>query len=429
MAELIKATDNLNEGRLKLNNAITDSEKALNTANVAKATADLSKAESESTQTQLDTIVIEGDSSVEAAQARVDSKGVPHTTLKSRIDNFEVSTAQQLAKTEQDLTAQLLQTVSLAPGKGGIGYAGVIRRDNTGWFYVDDANHENINFTTVSENTATHDIRIEYKKGTKVGSLVAVPDETFAKFGIVMGASVGDFFSLIRSYAPLDGYLTVNPSSVSVSVNELFTGTLTATQSADKTKITVDYDGGTSGFQKVLAGAVSSNNPPHTGMEYRTRRAADGQVEIRAYSPFYAMVYFNGTEWLIQTSCVAGISASWDTVTNELVITHDSLYNAGFRFHDVATELRKPLSGGLIHRRVSSVNYNTIRVEFYDQAGVKITTPNTNMRMWVSKPGMLVPHEITNGAQIYFDLGYAVVRPSKMNIVGSNIWLLGIHNK
>lgn len=98
MAELIKATDNLNEGRLKLNNAITDSEKALNTANVAKATADLSKAESESTQTQLDTIVIEGDSSVEAAQARVDSKGVPHTTLKSRIDNFEVSTAQQLAK-------------------------------------------------------------------------------------------------------------------------------------------------------------------------------------------------------------------------------------------------------------------------------------------------------------------------------------------
>lgn len=113
MAELIKATDNLNEGRLKLNNAITDSEKALNTANAAKATADLSKAESESTQTQLDTIVIEGDSSVEAAQARVDSKGVSHTTLKSRIDNFEVSTAQQLAETEQDLTAQLQQTNKL----------------------------------------------------------------------------------------------------------------------------------------------------------------------------------------------------------------------------------------------------------------------------------------------------------------------------
>lgn len=38
-------------------------------------------------QAQLDQIVIEGDSSVEAAQARVDADGTAHATLKARCDN------------------------------------------------------------------------------------------------------------------------------------------------------------------------------------------------------------------------------------------------------------------------------------------------------------------------------------------------------
>lgn len=100
MAELIKTTDSLNDGRKKLNDAITDSNAALSTANTAKQTANLAKAESESTQTQLDTIVIEGDSSVEAAQARVNNSGTAFPTLKQRLD-----------AEHQEVTAQLQQKV------------------------------------------------------------------------------------------------------------------------------------------------------------------------------------------------------------------------------------------------------------------------------------------------------------------------------
>lgn len=99
MAELIKTTDSLNDGRKKLNDAITDSNAALSTANNAEKTANLAKAESESTQTQLDTIVIEGDSSVEAAQARVNNSGTAFPTLKQRLD-----------AEHQEVTAQLQQT-------------------------------------------------------------------------------------------------------------------------------------------------------------------------------------------------------------------------------------------------------------------------------------------------------------------------------
>lgn len=107
MAELIKTTDSLNDGRKKLNDAITDSNAALSTANTAKQTANLAKAESESTQTQLDNIVIEGDSSVEAAQARVNNSGTAFPTLKQRLD-----------AENQEVTAQLQQRAHYVTANG-----------------------------------------------------------------------------------------------------------------------------------------------------------------------------------------------------------------------------------------------------------------------------------------------------------------------
>ena len=109
MAELIQKQDTLNEGREKINAAITDAEHAKITADGAETKATQALANSESTQTQLDTIVINGDSSVEAAQARVDEKGVGHTTLKERIDDGFLGVRSQL----NDTNSQLAQTVNL----------------------------------------------------------------------------------------------------------------------------------------------------------------------------------------------------------------------------------------------------------------------------------------------------------------------------
>src|SRR5690625_14801 len=97
--EHINKTDTLNEGRVKLNAAIDGANAADVTSKAADTKATQALANSESTQTQLDTIVIDGDSSVEAAQARVDEKGVPHPTLKARIDDGMNSVNQQLAQT------------------------------------------------------------------------------------------------------------------------------------------------------------------------------------------------------------------------------------------------------------------------------------------------------------------------------------------
>src|SRR5690625_3757930 len=98
MAELIQREDSLNTGREKLNEAIKASDRAESNSDYAVGTAETALSNSESTQTQLDTIVIDGDSSVEAAQARVDADGNTYSTLKDRLDEKETEFSSQLVE-------------------------------------------------------------------------------------------------------------------------------------------------------------------------------------------------------------------------------------------------------------------------------------------------------------------------------------------
>lgn len=63
--------DSLNTGRVKINEALGGF------------------------QTQIDSIVVDGDSSVEAAQARVDAEGRTYDTLKARLDASDEEKASQ----------------------------------------------------------------------------------------------------------------------------------------------------------------------------------------------------------------------------------------------------------------------------------------------------------------------------------------------
>ncbi|MGO4219552.1 phage baseplate upper protein [Bacillus sp. YAF12_1] len=78
--------DNANEALNRSLTAESNSKGAMNVANDAVNVANNAVLESYSVQEQLNQIVIEGDSSIEAAQARVDENGVVYPTLKERID-------------------------------------------------------------------------------------------------------------------------------------------------------------------------------------------------------------------------------------------------------------------------------------------------------------------------------------------------------
>lgn len=69
---------------------------------LAATLADESNQLTKDIQNQFDQLVVEGDSSVEAAQARIDGNGKAYTTLKKRLDGKE-----------QEVTASLSEKASL----------------------------------------------------------------------------------------------------------------------------------------------------------------------------------------------------------------------------------------------------------------------------------------------------------------------------
>lgn len=91
-APKILGSDTLRIAYPKINQAIENANTAITKAETAETDAADAKSMSESTQTQLDTIVINGDSSVEAAQARVrnvDGQITTFDVLKDRLDNTD----------------------------------------------------------------------------------------------------------------------------------------------------------------------------------------------------------------------------------------------------------------------------------------------------------------------------------------------------
>lgn len=108
MAELIQRTDDLNTGREKLNNAIVNadeakqkSNQAVNVSEQAKQIAQTAENKADNVQEQFNQVVIEGDSSVEAAQARVTADGRVFDTLRDRLNYTDA----QLAETDENVAA------------------------------------------------------------------------------------------------------------------------------------------------------------------------------------------------------------------------------------------------------------------------------------------------------------------------------------
>ncbi|MEC0015661.1 glycosyl hydrolase family 28-related protein [Bacillus anthracis] len=108
------------------------SEKAVNESSAAKEQAINANNTSESVQKQLDTLVLAGDSSVEAAQARTNANGVTKSTLKQRVDDdykeltsllsdisINIKKSGAVGDNATDCTQMIQNLINSLEGKGG----------------------------------------------------------------------------------------------------------------------------------------------------------------------------------------------------------------------------------------------------------------------------------------------------------------------
>lgn len=336
-----------------------------------------------------------------------------------------------LEETTTELSSQLesieKSKVVTEAGKMGILYAGVIRNSGDGWKYIDDNVHNNINFKTIEE-TENNEIKVTYTDSKKVGSMLVGTDEFLASKGVTCGASVGDYQALIKCYAPFNGSIGGNGGLV-INNNEWFQNTHSVIKLSDGTGFEITYDGADNIRETVNANVIRSGNTTttHSALDVFISRDSINKVTLRAYSDLYAHVKYDGTEWNVASSCMANITANWDS--NNLVITHDGLpnyvnYNL---FQSVNVNTRIPLSGTPINAYIVSVNQTSLTIAFYDISGNKINTPNTNMRIFINRPGFKVPHIWASSMRCEFNLGRTIIRPNQFVSNSGNLWLIGLH--
>lgn len=153
----------------KATTAKTTSEAALTKAQSADATA-------ASVQNQFNQVVINGDSSIEAAQARVDTSGQTYTTLKQRLDSEHQSTNSKLAETAKQTDVRLKavklepedlspETLGLVTGTGSVSVLSIPQNKSVG--------HEKTTFLETGKKKFDKSKRtIGYWVDSATGSLV-----------------------------------------------------------------------------------------------------------------------------------------------------------------------------------------------------------------------------------------------------------------
>lgn len=94
-APKILGTDKLRQAYPKMNQAIDNANEAITKAVAADSKSSEAVVKANSVQEQFNQVVIEGDSSVEAAQARVKADGSSFTTLKGRLDDTDAQLAEK----------------------------------------------------------------------------------------------------------------------------------------------------------------------------------------------------------------------------------------------------------------------------------------------------------------------------------------------
>ena len=155
---------------------------------------------------------------------------VPDTSGFATKAEVNSATANLAAKTYVD-TAIANVPQPLAPRAPGVQYkvvAGALRKSGGTWSLISDEGHTPSNIVSVTDRGT--DLRIEYGfTASKVVSLVATPDETYAVQGYSFGASVGLSGATIKimntKQSPIGGYCAYSSSGWTVAAGNLLEAT------------------------------------------------------------------------------------------------------------------------------------------------------------------------------------------------------------
>lgn len=286
---------------------------------------------------------------------------------------------------------------------------------------LEDAGHNSLNTSGITQN-GDYQIRIQYAKtATKVNNAVVAIDNELAPYGIFCGGDVGIGFTNFTPQAPLEGFVT------KIGAGGTWFGTVLF-KDAD---LTVDYTndvlsiehpvGWPAGCVPMVQNVFKFSNPrdnPRIAVGF-----SQTKVEIRSVVDLAGLVQWNGSAF----GFLPGVNTfiSDDELSNitfsesggVLTVTHPQAVD-----YDIQVS---PFGQGSYIPFVDNVGPNSFDVVFYDFSGTKITTPSSAMRVFIRRKHAL-KGKIQDHQQ--FLIKAPLTAPKSANfsdIAGNNFWFMG----
>lgn len=291
--------------------------------------------------------------------------------------------------------------------------AGVIRQDTpgSGWYFLTTGAHGFAGFSGTLSISGS-DLVINYGfTASNVVSLIAVPDETFAAGGLVVGASVGTSSAILSLYTPFD----MRTSGTAIAVGNYLESGVDVTATFDiangtcaVTHPSISHVDSQGGFVSVQPLGLPDGNQ-YTGVA--------NSVTKTGFTINYRHAIYGRVNGAAITTLNTGSSASWNG-TDTLTITHPA---SGAALGDVSLS---PGDGTYIPICTASTA-TTITVQFRDYAGTLYTGASSPAIFYYLRGGMATS-TISGAAKLHARRGLVQARASYVASTAGNIWLYGV---
>jgi len=346
-------------------------------------------------ETELKNMIL-GSANAEVGSAHVSTvKGKSFVDIDARFEEGE---------------SELADYANLVNSKNLLMLAGTIRNSGAGWAYIDDAGHEKINMSTVVVQTGS--LRVEHTpSATKVGTLICSPDETFAKEGMICGASVGSTFSLIDMLFPLS--VQVKGDGVFVS-KTYFTSSLSVVFSADNSTFTLTHPECDALDVPSIICPISAGSSGEFAVSY-----SGTTVTVERRGDLAGYIYYDvaTTSWKYAGECVNDLTFSF--VAGVLTVTHSAVVGNLY-----ALVLSKR-DGGYNPVVVSPLT-SSFQVKFYDSSNVLITVADANTKFYFARVGAKYKMPQKTTERVLIKRGHCKADAQYIVNASANVWIQGV---
>lgn len=242
--------------------------------------------------------------------------------------------------------------------------AGALRNDGAGWQFISDGAHNPMNVSSVSITDALT-LRVNFAgTNAKVISGLVTTDESYARLGLQVGASVAANYMDINGYLPLAFKIQTDGSNAPIitAINEIKNR---ITPSRQGFAMRINHTGATKDAPQL---SVESGSPP-AKITSVTDTAMNILQESLPQQKYYRVRYTGGTWQLLTNDTGATLDSSNFLTTGDLIVTLGTAIT-GNDFANQSVSNRYPQSNA----KILTSGLTSFTLRFYDNAGVLLKT-------------------------------------------------------